>query len=161
MERIKLTLEGKIATETDTNEDSDEGFIAMWFDKSMKEVSEAIKKGIEQAGYKPVRVDNIEHNRKIDDEIIAAIKRARFVVADFTYGEKGARGGVYYEAGFAHGLGINVVFTCREDIVDDIHFDTRQYNHITWTEDTLDDLTQQIANRISATVGDGPYKGKN
>ena len=158
---VVLTLEGKIATEQVTNEDSDEGFVAMWFDESMNSVSKAITKGIERAGYKAVRIDNLEHNKKIDDEIIAAIRRARFIVADFTHGKTGARGGVYYEAGFAHGLGIEVIFTCREDIVEDIHFDTRQYNHITWTEEKLDDLTEQIAHRISATINDGPHKVKH
>ena len=159
---IALTFKGKIATEQVTNENSDQGFIAMWFDESMNDVSKAITKGIEQAGYKAVRIDNVEHNKKIDDEIIASIKRARFVVADFTHGEKdGARGGVYYEAGFAHGLGIPVIFTCQEDIVEDIHFDTRQYNHITWKKEELDDLTKQIALRIAATIKDGPHKVKD
>ena len=170
---IILTLNGKAETEkvvnknsdvnknSNVNKDSDEIFVAMWFDKSVNDAYDAIKNGIEQAGYKPVRIDNLEHNKKIDDEIIAAIKRARLVVAEFTHGEKGARGGVYYEAGFAHGLGINVVFTCRGDIIGKIHFNTRQYKYIIWTKDKLDDFTQQIAKRISTTVGDGPYKGKN
>ena len=158
---IVLTLEGKIATEQVTNENSDEGFIAMWFDKSMNNFSEAITKGIEQAGYKSIKIDDVEHNKKIDDEIIASIKRARFVVADFTHGEKdGARGSVYYEAGFAHGLEIPVIFTCREDMMDKVHFDTQQYNHITWKNEELDDLTKKIALRIAATIGDGPHKEK-
>ena len=66
--------------------------------------------GIEDAGYEAVRIDEKEHTNKIDDEIIAEIRRSRFVVADFTQGKDGARGGVYYEAGFAHGLGIEVIF---------------------------------------------------
>ena len=156
--KIKLTLAGKMATETVTNKDSDEGFIAMWFDDSMNAAHSAIEKAIKMAGYKPVRIDNQEHNKKIDDEIIAAIKRARFIIADFTHGEKGARGGVYYEAGFAHGLGIEVIFSCHKDIVEKIHFDTRQYNHITWQEDKLGVFSEQVANRICATVGDGPDK---
>ena len=45
---------------------------------------------------------------KIDDEIIGEIRRSRFLVADFTHGDKGARGSVYYEAGFAYGLGLPV-----------------------------------------------------
>ncbi len=155
-----LSLDGKAETEKTINKDSDEVFIAMWFDDSMNNVSAAIQEGIKQAGYKPVRIDKTKHNNKIDDEIIAAIKRARFVVADFTDGDKGERGGVYYEAGFAHGLGIKVVFTCREDILKKIHFDTRQYVHIIWTENKLNDFTKQISNHISATVGDGPYKDK-
>lgn len=42
-----------------------------------------------------------EHSNKIDDEIIGEIRRSAFIVADFT----GHRGGVYFEAGFAMGLG--------------------------------------------------------
>ena len=33
------------------------------------------------------------------------------MVADFTLGEDGARVGVYYESGSAHGLGITVILT--------------------------------------------------
>ena len=62
-----------------------------------------IMPGIEDAGYKPYLVDEDEHIDKIDDKIIAEIRRSRFIVADFTHGEKGARGGVYFEAGFALG----------------------------------------------------------
>ena len=46
-----------------------------------------------------MRIDRHEHVNKIDDEIIAEIRRARFVVADFTHGDTGGRGSVYYEAG--------------------------------------------------------------
>jgi hypothetical protein len=78
------------------------------------------------------------------------------LVADFTQGESGARGGVYYEAGFAHGLNLPVIFTCREDAIGKVHFDTRQYNHIVW--ETVEELRDKLAKRIAATVGDGPGK---
>ena len=88
----------------------------MWFDKSMDEIWEkGFRPAIKAAGYKAIRIDRKEHLNKIDDEIIAEIRRARFLVADFTQGKAGQRGGVYYEAGFAHGLNIPVVFTCRKD----------------------------------------------
>lgn len=82
------------------NAESSKGFVAMWFDDSTdKAWEEGIKLGIEDAGYEAVRIDQKEHTNKIDDEIIAEIRRSRFVVADFTQREDGARGGVYYEAG--------------------------------------------------------------
>ncbi|HZU50969.1 MAG TPA: hypothetical protein VE968_03750 [Sphingomicrobium sp.] len=119
-----------------------------------------LRKGIEpairEAGYEPLRIDRKEHLNKIDDEIIAEIRRSRFLVADFTHGDTGARGGVYYEAGFAHGLNIPVIFTCRADAIDKVHFDTRQYNHITWA--TPDELKERLAKRITATLGDGSLK---
>lgn len=156
-----LTVKGyvRLAELETANTDSTKGFVAMWFDESTNEAWEqGIKLGIEDAGYEAVRIDQKEHNNKIDDEIIAEIRRSRFIVADFTQGEKGARGGVYYEAGFAHGLGIEVIFTCRKDVLDnnDIHFDTRQYNHIGW--ETPEELRKGLADRISAVIGDGPHK---
>lgn len=140
---------------------SEQAFVAMWFDKEMKEAWEkGFKPGIEDAGYKPLRIDLKQHNNKIDDEIIAEIRRSQFLVADFTSEPEKARGGVYYEAGFAQGLNIPVIFTCRKDILDsdDIHFDTRQFNHIAWEEENLEDLRENLKNRIAATIGDGPYR---
>ena len=140
---------------------SSQAFVAMWFDKSMDAaLEEGIYPAIEDAGYKPFRIDKKEHSNKIDDEIIAEIRRSRFIVADFTHGNEGPRGGVYYEAGFAHGLNIPVIFTCRKDGLDNIHFDTRQYPHIVWK--TPEQLRGRLAKRIGAVViGDRPLKDNN
>jgi hypothetical protein len=46
----------------------------------------------------------------------------------------GHRGGVYFEAGFAMGLGLPVFWTCRQDDLDKLHFDIRQYNCIDWAD---------------------------
>lgn len=137
------------------NADSEQGFVAMWFDKSMQEVYDiAISEGIIDAGYRPHRVDLTEHADKIDDEIIAQIRRSRFVLADFT----GHRGGVYFEAGFAKGLGLEVFWTCRKDEIDDLHFDIRQYNCIDWESDKLADFRKRITNRIESVIGKGTYR---
>jgi hypothetical protein len=75
-----------------------QAFVAMWFDDSTRDAWEnGLQKGIVDAGYEPLRIDAKEHVNKICDEIIAEIRRSRFVVADYT----GHRGGVYYEAGYA------------------------------------------------------------
>ena len=138
---------------------SSQAFVAMWFDNSMTNAWEdGIKPAIKAAGYEALRIDRKEHVNKIDDEIIAEIQRSRFIVADFTQGTAGARGGVYYEAGFAHGLGIPVIFTCRKDVFEKVHFDTRQYNHIVW--ETPEELRSSLANRIAVVVGDGPLRAK-
>jgi DNA-binding PadR family transcriptional regulator len=135
--------------------DSAQAFVAMWFNEL---TNEAYVNGIEPAlsatGFKAVRIDQKEHNNKVDDEIIAEIRRSRFLIADFTCEPKNVRGGVYYEAGFAQGLGIPVIWTCRDTSLADLHFDTRQYAHIVWK--TPADLLLQLRNRIGATIGDGP-----
>jgi len=131
---------------------SDEAFVAMWFDPSMNSLwADALAPGIQAAGYKAVRIDKKEHLNKIDDEIVAAIRRAKFLVTDFT----GQRGGVYFEAGLATGLGKPVVWICREDELPNIHFDNRQYNFLTWTPDKLPELKRILQNRIEAVIGRG------
>lgn len=143
--------------------DTLQAFVAMWFDPSMKEAwRTGFAPGIRDAGYEPFRIDGLEHNGKIDDAIVAEIKRSRFLIADFTCGgievkkefQPHPRGGVYYEAGLAHGLGLDVIFTCREDRMKWLHFDTRQFAHIVWT--TPADLRSQLYNRIAATLKEAP-----
>ena len=154
-----LTVEGRAHLEELEHRatDSSQAFVAMWFDDAMENVwRDGIKRGIEDAGYKALRIDRKEHANKIDDEIIAEIRRSRFIVADFTHGDDGPRGGVYYEAGFAHGRDIQVIFTCRKDALEKVHFDTRQYNHIVW--ETPEELRRKLAMRIAAVVGDGPLR---
>ena len=141
--------------EQEVNLDSAQAFVAMWFDKSMNEVySVGIEPGIRKAGYRALKIDREEYIDKIDDRVVAGIRRSRFLVADFTQGRGGARGGVYYEAGFAYGLGIPVFYTCRADLVECLHLDTRQYNHILWK--TPDELRESLRNRIRRVLGDSP-----
>ncbi len=138
---------------------SSQAFVAMWFDESLSKAYEnGIKPAIENAGYKPLRIDQKEHINRIDDEIIAEIKRSRFVIADFTQYDKEARGGVYFEAGFARGFNIPVIYTCRKDSINDVHFDTRQFNHIVWED--LEAFRKQLTNRILAVIGEGPHSKK-
>jgi hypothetical protein len=135
--------------------DSSQAFVAMWFHDSTNDAYDhGILPALRATGYKPIRIDRKEHNNKIDDEIVAEIRRSRFVVADFTCEPKNVRGGVYYEAGFAQGIGLPVIWTCKDTSIQDLHFDTRQYAHIVWHAPA--DLFTQLKNRIGATLGDGP-----
>ena len=140
-----------------------QAFVAMWFSDEMNDAYQhGIEPAIREAGYEPLRIDRKEHVNKIDDEIIAEIRRSRFLVADFTCGivhdgDRAVgvpRGGVYYEAGFAQGLGIPVIWCCRADCIEHVHFDTRQFAHIVWTDAA--DLRTRLRNRIVAVLGEAP-----
>lgn len=110
---------------------SDQAFVAMSFAPELQNAWEhGFRPALQAGGYSPVRVDSIPHNDKICDRIVLEIRRSGLVVADFT----GQRGGVYFEAGFALGLGKSVVWTCKESDVQNLHFDTRQYRHILWSD---------------------------
>lgn len=151
---IDLRVRGLVALENDdTAEDSQTVFVAMWFAPEMSTAyDEAIAPAVDALGYIPVRIDRQEHNNKIDDEIILEIRRAKFLIADFSCGQDGARGGVYYEAGFAAGLGKPVIYVVRQQDLERVHFDTRQFNHVVWENSA--DLREKLRNRIGASIGD-------
>jgi hypothetical protein len=131
-------------------EDRTKAFVAMSFSADLKSIWEGpIRNAIEKAGYKPFRVDAEPHIDRIDAKIISEIKNSRFVVADVT----GQKLGVYFEAGYAIGLGLPVLWCVRKDELEKVHFDTRQYNHIVW--ETADDLATQLYDFICAIIGKG------
>src|SRR6266404_1141512 len=154
-DRDRLTLDGwKRLAELPTKDTKpSQAFVAMWFHRDLENAWEnGFKAALEHTGYDPMRIDRTEHNEKIDDRIIAEIRKSGLLVADFT----GQRGGVYFEAGFAMGLGIPVIWTCRISDIERLHFDTRQYNHIAW-RDTAD-LKERLINRIEATITGRPKR---
>jgi nucleoside 2-deoxyribosyltransferase len=132
--------------------ESSKAFIAMWFDRGRDRAHDAIQRAIAASGYKPIRLDRVEHVNRIDDEIIAQIRQSKFLVADFT----GQSRGVYFEAGFMLGLGRPVIWLCNDQEIKDVHFDTRQYNAINYTDDELDKLRSSLQYRIEAIMGKGP-----
>jgi len=165
-------------------QDSTTCFVAMWFTPEMQKVfDQAVKRAIEfiedgkaEPRFKAIKLDNVEHINNINDEIIATIRRSRFMVCDLT----GYRGGVYFEAGFAYGLGLPVIYTCRKDWCSEdklkdndgkvietlkdtsgreiqvrkegVHFDLAHMNRIEWEEDKMDEFRVALENRIKAVI---------
>jgi len=136
------------------NAKHNKGFIAMWFpeDKSMDPTREAIKDVFIETGYQISIIDEKHHNNQIVPEILYEIETSDFIVADLT----GNRNGVYYEAGYALGLGKEVILTVDKNEIDEDydnapHFDVAQINQIRYQD--LDDLKIQLFNRITVTVG--------
>ena len=145
----RLTPEGweKIQQIKSIQIDSNQAFVAMWFaDSLLGAWEQGFEPALKSTLFNPLRVDLAEFNGRIDDYIIAQIRRSGLLVADFT----GHRGGVYFEAGFAMGLGIPVILTCRDSDVGELHFDTRQYNHIFW--ENPQELQEKLQHRIAATI---------
>lgn len=148
---LKITLNGwkKIEELNKFRPDSDQAFVAMRFHESLKRAFDlGIVPALVETAFNPYRVDTDQTVTKIDDAIIAEIRRSGLVIADCTEN----RPAVYFEAGFALGLGIPVIWTCREDSVKDLCFDTRQYNHIIWKNEN--DLKIKLINRIEARFSD-------
>lgn len=122
-------------------------FVAMWFDTSMDDAFNlGIVPACKEAGFDAYRVKEDKHGERIDARIIAGIRESRFLIADVT----GERTAVYYEAGFADGLGKQVIWTCRKDHMEKMSFDTRQFTHILW--ETPEDLKAQLVPMIKARI---------
>jgi hypothetical protein len=132
-------------------------FIAMAFDPALDDVKAAIHKAIEKAGYDPLRVDDDHYSGGVMDRIVTHIRDSKFIVADFTKN----RGGVYYEAGVAFGLGIDVVNVCDEQCLKDgsadrLHFDVRHLVFISWNKANLEKFSEALCNHIIAVHSRGP-----
>ena len=175
--QCSLTSKGweQIEKRRQSQSSSNTAFVAMWFDDVTENFREQTRQAVIQAGYKPVFADEEQHNGYIMDKVIVSIKNAKFVIADLTcYSENsddkdkpknGVRGGVYFEAGFAKGLGKEVILTCKDarECRARIHFDTQQINTIFWTENKDGQLlaykknfVDELKFRIQATIGQGP-----
>ena len=129
-----------------TKVNSRTAFVAMSFAPEMNEVQEAIKKAITNAHYLPCVMNEIEHNKQIVPEMLHEIRNCRFLIAELTNHNNGA----YYEAGYAHGYGKEVIFVCKhERLKEDGHFDVAQNNMVLWT--TYEDLVDKLYKRIKAT----------
>jgi hypothetical protein len=128
-------------------------FIAMSFSKDDEYVfSEGIKPVLEDLKLSPIIMidDKISKtgDQTINDMIIAEIKRSKFVIADF----KSNRAGVYFEAGYALGKGKPVIYTCPEDELQKVHFDTSHYPIIIYKD--IADLKIKLKARIIANIMD-------
>lgn len=151
---LRLTPAGWEEAQRRPRIESAQGFVAMWFDPSMADAfTNGMKAAIEDdCHYRCRRIDAKEYNGDVVDEIMAEIREARFVVCDLTE----HRNGVYFEAGFAMGLGVPTIWTCREDYAGKTHFDAEHFNQIRWA--SPDELRKKLATRIRATIGLGPLK---
>jgi nucleoside 2-deoxyribosyltransferase len=152
---ISLTVDGWVEVEKlkRPNLESKQAFVAMRFNESMNEIFEkgisplGNEKDKSYTGFKMLRIDQKHFNDKICDHIIAEIKQSRFMIADCTE----LRHAVFFEAGYAMGLGLPVIFTCQEGTEIKECFDTDHYNHIIWKD--ADDLRTKLKDRILATIG--------
>ncbi|HUT04120.1 MAG TPA: hypothetical protein VM163_09550 [bacterium] len=154
---FRLTTKGweRVEKLKESRATSTKVFVAMHFTKALEDLYDlAIKPGIAAAGYGPVRVDREDHIGKADDYIIAQIKESRFMVADMT----DQRQSVYFEAGYAMGLGLRIIWLCRDDDMKNLHFDIQQYNHLPWKQGEWLDLKDRLRYRIEATIDRGPAR---
>jgi len=152
---LSVTLGGwrRVEEMSKTGARSDQAFVAMWADESMQAIwRDGIRHALVETGYKPLCENWSEHSGKIDDKIIADIRQSGLLVVDLT----GHRNSVYFEAGFAFGLGMPIIYTCKDCEGEETGFDIRQYKQIRWKDPA--DLNEKLVNRIRAMGLDRPQQ---
>ncbi len=167
-ENFQVTVKGfEKAGNLPKNSNSKTAFIAMWITSSENSQHETLEKlrtniykAVSQAGYDPVRIDKKDHIKKIDDQILVEINKSRFVVCDFTSEKEKPRGSVYFEAGYAMGNNIDIIWTCNKELSKEMAFDIRQYNCLFWERGNMEVFADKLQNRIENAIGEGPLKRK-
>lgn len=120
----------------------------MSFDDTLEETRKAIKQVILQNDFEPILIDeqDLESSQTINDAIISEIKSCKFCIADFSQ----QKDGVYFESGFAVGLGKPVIYTCHKDWFDKTHFDTNHFPHLIYENNS--EFIQKLDNKIKAWI---------
>ena len=109
-------------------------FVSMAFNPDTKDTREAIRQGIISAGYSPEFIDEIIHNHQIIPEMLRLIGESKFLILEITEPNFGA----YYEAGYAAGLGKEIIVCCKELVFNQKDFSCPNLKEI--KEDSQEDI---------------------
>jgi nucleoside 2-deoxyribosyltransferase len=94
----------------------------------MEPAFEAIKAAAAAVGLRAQRVKDVAGDYKISDKMLMMIRQARFIVADLTH----ERPNVYFELGYARGLGKPVITIMREG--GNVHFDVQDWTYLSYID---------------------------
>lgn len=125
-------------------------FVAMSYRAAGNEDREtALRAAVGDVAYRPKVVRTEQFTGDIVAEIKAYTRSSRVVVVDLT----GTNENVYFEAGFADGLGIRIIYTCEKSDVDAkrVGFNLAHENLLVY--ESFDQLRERLATRIAALVG--------
>ncbi len=103
----------------------------------------------EEFGLTSERADEYETSADITEEIKEAIGKAEYIIADLT----GERPNVYYEVGYAEGIGHNemsIILTAKNGT--EVHFDMRQHRVIFYENQR--ELKQRLRERFKSISSD-------
>jgi len=135
-----------------TNKNSRLAFMAMKFNEEPLTTvyNSVMKKAVEQTGFTLRDLGENNEAGLIDAKLRVEIRRSKFLIADLTHNNNGA----YWEAGFAEGLGMPVIYVCEEEKfkADKSHFDTNHHLTVLWKND--EEGLKKFADKLKATIRD-------
>jgi hypothetical protein len=126
-------------------------FLLMWMDPERPElvdVHQGVKEVFAEFGITAVRADDIQHQDRITNLVLAEIARSEFLFADLS----GERPNVYYEVGYAHALGKRPILYRRKGMP--LHFDLSVHNAPEY--ENVTQLRNFLRERLAAMTGRTP-----
>lgn len=127
-------------------------FVLMPFDASFNDIYEfGIKGACTDAGIYCERVDEQVFFGSMLERIYSQISRADLLVADMT----GKNPNVFYEVGYAHALGKNVVLLTS--VAQDIPFDLKHFPHIVYGTE-IKTLRSSLTRHLKHLASEGPVR---
>jgi hypothetical protein len=152
--KLMLSLEGwqRYAMLARGRVESRSVFVAMPFgDSALDRIYvDFVKPAVAETGFEARRLDESPEAGLIDDRLRVQIRRARLLVSELT----GNNDGVYWESGFAEGLGKPVIYTCERSFFQEqrTHFDTNHLHTVLWEHERLADFAVRLKATIRATL---------
>lgn len=161
---LRRDVENNILPLDKTNKDV---FVAMAFNYPLLDsaLENAIQPACQEWGHHALPVKDKAYTGSITNEIKKSIAQSRLVIAELTYRNLG----VYYEAGYAEGRNVPVIYTCnldwyeKEEVMfaeekrkmvkypEPVHFDVKQTKILFWK--TEEELKKQLATEIKGILG--------
>jgi hypothetical protein len=120
-------------------------FVAMAIDSSRPELEDrldTIKTAARNCGMEAERIDEQHSNNPITERILESIRVAEYIIADLS----DERPNVFYEAGYALGVGKIPIYVAKADTK--LHFDLKDYPIIFFTGTC--NLREQVEARLRA-----------
>ena len=151
---VMLTFEGSQYYEQLRSGDTDsrKAFMAMQYgnEELDKIVNEVLKPAVKKTGFDLFTLVDRPKAGLIDDRLRVEIQTSRFLVADLTHENAGA----YWEAGYAEGLGKQVIYTCKKEKFEEqkTHFDTNHHLTVAWDADNPHEAADELKATIRATL---------
>ncbi len=143
---VKITAKGWLNIQKGST--LNQGFIAAWFDDKNRTMDVAIAKteaAIKKCGFSPKCIRGEHYSETILEKAIGEIKNSRFVIVNLT----GDRNSVYFEAGFATGLGKEVIYVADKTITAG-SFYPKQYKIYYYSD--VDELESMLVDAIRARI---------
>lgn len=103
-------------------------FVICPFDPEMEPVFDAIAAAAAAVGMRAERVKDVQGDYRITEKMLTLIRAARLIVADLSR----ERPNVYFELGYARGLGKTVITIVRTGAL--VHFDVQDWPYIEYID---------------------------